>query len=81
MMIKYFHELTDKEIEDIPADTTCKQVAKKYPQPKWCEYPNATHGAMGCWGLVGGRVREQGKKYCANCECNKELKKQETVLK
>lgn len=71
-MIKYFHELTAKEIDEIPDGTTCEQVAKDYPQPDWCDYPDATYGAMGCWGLVLGRVRDQGKEYCAKCELNKE---------
>ena len=74
-MIKYFHELTKEEIEAIPAGKTCKEVAKDYPQPEWCEYPNAVYGAMGCWGLMLGSVKDQGKAYCVNCECNKELKK------
>ena len=74
-MIKYFHELTQAEIDAIPEGTTCAQVAKDYPQPTWCEYTNATHGAMGCWGLTYGRVHDQGKAYCAECECNKEVTK------
>ena len=71
-MIKYFHELTQEEIDKIPGKTSLKRIAKDYPQPDWCEYPDATAGAMGCWGLVLGRVRDQGKAYCAQCECNKD---------
>ncbi len=69
-MRKYFHELTQEEIENLKG--SCEKIAKDYPQPDWCEYPDAIAGAMGCWGLVLGRVRDQGKAYCEQCEYNKD---------
>lgn len=74
-MIKYFHELTREEIAAIPKDMTFGQVAKDYPQPVWCKYPDATFPDLGCFGLVCGYVRDEGKAYCAECECSKEVTK------
>jgi hypothetical protein len=75
-MKKYFHELTREEIAEIQAgpSTSNAQVAKDYPQPEWCTYPNATYGILGCWGLMRGSVHDN-KSYCAECECNKEVTK------
>lgn len=74
-MIKYFHELTEAEFKAIVESKqyTWKQLAKDYPQPEWCQYPDATSGVMGCWSLMSHMVT--GKEYCKGCEyCLKELK-------
>jgi hypothetical protein len=68
-MIKYFHELTKREINKL--EGTVEQVSKDYPQPDWCEYPGAVAGAMGCWSLMLGIIHKKGKAYCVNCECCK----------
>ncbi|KKN73840.1 hypothetical protein LCGC14_0396420 [marine sediment metagenome] len=66
-MIKYFHTLTEKEFTKISKrKITWGQCAKDYPQPKWCSYPDAVNGIMGCWSLVGFMVT--GKDYCKNCD-------------
>ena len=70
-MIKYFHELKKEEIEEIlkkyPPDATYKDIEKDYPQPKWCTYPGAINGVMGCWSLFYQYVT--GEDYCKSCEC------------
>jgi hypothetical protein len=68
--IKYFHELTKREFEGIRKKNprmTYGECAKLYPQPPWCNYPDATFGVMGCWSLLGFMVT--GKDYCRDCEC------------
>lgn len=72
-MIKYFHELTKEEFKTIvEGKITYEQLAKKYPQPKWCNYPDATSGPMGCWSLMSHKVI--GREFCKNCECSKDYK-------
>lgn len=67
-MKKYFHELTPKEYDGlVKKKLTYKQLGKDYPQPKWCDYPNATEGVMGCWSLISFRV--SGKEFCDGCTC------------
>jgi hypothetical protein len=53
-MIKYFHELTREEFDKIIVETpmTWSECEELYPQPPWCEYPNAIEGDMGCWALM-----------------------------
>lgn len=66
-MIKHFHELTRKEFEDlIDSKITYGQLAIDYPQPKWCRYPEATNGDLGCWSLMSFRVT--GKDFCKKCD-------------
>lgn len=69
-MIKYFHELTRQEFEEL-LDTkiTYGQLAIDYPQPEWCQYPNATQGAIGCWSLMSFYVT--GKEFCNKCNFTK----------
>ena len=65
-MIKFFHKLTKGEFEVlITKKLTWEEVAKDYPQPKWCGYPDAVSGVMGCWSLMAFRVK--GKAYCKCC--------------
>ena len=66
-MIKYYHELTKEEFAKLEEQKlTWGQVAKDYPQPKWCSYPEAVNGVMGCWSLMDYRVT--GRDFCRNCE-------------
>ena len=66
-MIKYFHELTAKEFSDI-VKTKIKwdKCAELYPQPEWCNYPDATRGLMGCWSLTGHLIHS--RKDCRKCD-------------
>ncbi len=69
-MIKYFHELTQGEFDElVKTHMTWGECAKKYPQPIWCSYPDAVEGEMGCWSLMDFRVT--GRQYCYSCECFK----------
>ncbi len=73
-MIKYFHELTKYEFEELVNSKkyTYGKLAKDYPQPKWCTYPNATEGMMGCWSLMSHMVKD--RDFCNNCDCSIEYK-------
>jgi hypothetical protein len=77
MTIKYFHELTGKEVDDMlktyPKNATYKDIEKDYPQPSWCSYPGAINGSMGCLSLFYQYVT--GEDYCKKCECYIKLKK------
>jgi len=65
-MIKFFHKLTREEFNALVVkELTWGEVAKDYPQPKWCGYPNAVGGVMGCWSLMDFMVK--GKAYCKSC--------------
>ncbi len=69
-MIKYFHELTKEEFGKlVESKITYEQLAKDYPQPTWCEYPDATGGMLGCWSLMDFFVT--GEDYCKDCDCYK----------
>ena len=66
-MIKFFHQLSEDEFKELlGTGMTWGECAEKYPQPKWCSYPNAVQGEMGCWSLVGFRV--YGRGSCKHCE-------------
>jgi len=72
-MIKYFHELTEAEFEALVAKKlTYEELVKNYPQPKWCGYPKATAGVLGCWSLMDFMVT--GEAYCKDCDCYKVVK-------
>lgn len=67
-MIKYFHELTEKEFKKkIVGKLTNAECDRDYPQPTWCNYPEATMGMMGCWSLISFMVT--GEDYCKDCDC------------
>lgn len=61
---KYFHELTDKEFEEVVNDDL---TYGDFKQPKWCGYPDALDWNMGCWSLTGRTIKT--KNDCKNCEC------------
>ncbi len=72
--IKYFHKLTRGEFSEIcKRKMTWNQCAEKYPQPKWCTYPDAVCGVMGCWSLMDFRVKDE--QFCKNCDCLKKNEK------
>ena len=70
-MIKYFHELRKEEFAWLVAEkTTWKEVAKDFPQPPWCGYPEAIH-ALGCWSLIRfdeNGCRVTGEEFCKDCD-------------
>ena len=66
-MIKYFHELTKEEYEEIlKQKLTWANAQELYPQPIWCSYPEAVCGDMGCWSLMDFRIT--GRVSCKRCE-------------
>lgn len=67
-MIKYFHELTDDEFNELKeSGINLGELAVKYPQPDWCDYPDALLGVMGCWSLV--YRCGVSESYCKECDC------------
>lgn len=67
-MIKYYHELTKAKLRELAkSGMTWGEMAKEYHQPKWCGYPNALAGLLGCWSLTGGLVKNED--YCKDCDC------------
>ena len=68
-MIKYYHELTKEEFSAlVDKGITYEELMRDYPQPKWCSYPGATEGVMGCWSLVDFDY-PISRKYCKGCDC------------
>ncbi len=72
-MKKYFHELTEKEFKKLQkTHMTWDECAKEYPQPLWCNYPDAVQGLMGCWSLMSfdknGKNWITGRRYCQKCD-------------
>ena len=71
--MKYFHEITKEDYNKlVRKKMTYAELAKRHPQPKWCSYPNATEGVMGCWSLMDFAVT--GRDFCKKCDCYKPLK-------
>lgn len=71
--IKYFHELSDFEYERLKdCGITWGQLSKLHPQPKWCKYPSAVNGPIGCCSLMGFLIKTIDN--CSDCECIKILK-------
>ena len=71
-MIKYFYELTEVEFDElVKQKLTWAQCAELYPQPTWCNYPEAICGVMGCWTLMSFLVTDEG--YCKKCDCYKKM--------
>lgn len=69
--MKYFHEATDEEIDNLIASkTTVAQLKELYQQPDWCNYPGALDGIMGCWSLMDlkGLRKSICVKFCSKCE-------------
>ena len=68
--MKFFHELTKAEFHKlIDSKITYKELDRIHPQPTWCTLPEATHGYVGCWSLVGFKVTGEG--FCKNCNMYK----------
>ena len=62
-----FHEITDEAFDKLVDEvSTWEGVMERYHQPKWCTYPEALGGEMGCWSLTGRRIT--CKKDCGSCD-------------
>lgn len=69
----FFHEVDQAEIDKLISDNkTWEYITKNYLQPKWCEYPEALNGLMGCWSLIDiskdGYRTKISEDYCKTCE-------------
>lgn len=82
MQKKYFHEISDEEVKKlIKEKKTVGYLMKNYDQPKWCGYPNALEGVMGCWSLTSFDLRKNiSIGYCKSCDCFKDLYKRELLI-
>ncbi len=72
----FFHELPQSEIDTLLQNkVTVGDIMEKYSQPKWCAYPNALEGAMGCWSLMDlnpeGLRTKISESFCKSCDCFK----------
>ena len=65
--MKYYHELTEEECQELDGNLTWEELAELHPQPVWCSYPDAVCGAMGCWGLMAHEVKHE--IFCSECDC------------
>ena len=60
--MRYFHELTGNEREQLVAAITPEcTVLARFKQPNWCAYPG-----IGCWSLLRGRIRQETD--CVSCD-------------
>lgn len=75
----YYHSISNNEIKwAIKNKKTVEFVMNNYKQPKWCLYPDALKGIMGCWSLTnleneGTNNRKSiSLSFCSDCdECDK----------
>ncbi len=67
MKMKYFHELSEAEIEKLQG-IKFEELRSQYKQPDWCNYPEAID-FLGCWSLVYGLVEDED--FCKGCDCYK----------
>lgn len=68
---KYFHELTNEEVETLIVQTKLsqKEFLEKYLQPDWCNYPEALHPTLGCWTLTDKVLRKNiSIEFCKSCD-------------
>ena len=68
-MIKYFHELTQNEYDDLRCRSVrWSKIVELYPKPDWCKDENALKDDVckQCWMLVGLFVKS--KDSCAYCK-------------
>ncbi len=71
-MKRYWHELKDSTIKNMQRKHfNWGNVMEKYLQPKWCSYPDALEGIMGCWSLVDffDLRHKISIDYCKGCDC------------
>jgi len=71
MTKQYFHEISDDEYKRLCNERkTWIDIMETYQQPKWCSYPDALEGILGCWGLIYREMKDE--KYCLTCELHKD---------
>ena len=67
-MKPFFHRLSvRKQHEALTSSMTVREFMEAFRQPRWCNYPEALEGVLGCWSLIiPGRIRRQ--QDCVNCD-------------
>ena len=67
--VRSWHALKKSEQEEIlRSKITVGTFMERFRQPKWCNYPEALAGMMGCWSLMTpGSIRNFDS--CKGCEC------------
>lgn len=66
---EYWHEMSlVRRKRVLFSEISVGEFMRKYKQPRWCHYPDALAGVMGCWSLVSSRITVS-ENYCKNCEC------------
>ena len=70
---EYFHELSQQEIDKLISDKrTIGYIMENYKQPKWCKYPDALGGILGCWSLMdlqkNGLRTKISEEFCKDCD-------------
>ena len=72
-MVKYFHELTEDQVEALAStpDYCWAMAAEDYPQPPWCTHARAVN-PLGCASLVYLRVTGPSSGPCQICHLNKD---------
>lgn len=69
-MYNYWHAITKDELNKLlETDITWGEVYNHYKQPEWCGYPEALHGALGCWSLtLFEYIPDICESYCEDCD-------------
>jgi hypothetical protein len=77
MIPKPWHNIKPKRQKCLKAFAIKKRwswnkFAKKYPKPRWCKFPDAQLGVMGCSSLYFGYTTKMRKDKCCGCDssCN-----------
>lgn len=67
--MKYYHELTQEEMNGLHQQATIQDVLDNYKQPDWCMMEHALAGISGCWSLTNSSTRMKiSKDYCNSCD-------------
>ena len=73
--MKYLHSASNAQIKKLlDSNITIGQLKEQYQQPKWCGYPDALDGVIGCWSLtdLNGLRKRISPKFCKSCDCYRE---------
>ncbi len=63
----FFHEISDKNWRAMQsAGWTWTEVSESFRAPDWCGIGQSSVDPMGCWSLVGRKIRSE--RDCAGCQ-------------
>ena len=69
---KYWHELTEAEMQTALDTMDWKQISEAFLPPDWCRYKDPLLGKAGCWSLTSHLRPYISKDFCKYCEFCKE---------